>query len=248
VTDVARTRKATGVTRRRAGFTLIESLVALAITSLIAVSAGALFRDGIFYFDRGTQAVDRTEQFALAIDCLTRDFGAVRFMERKGGDMRKATFVGGAEGRIRFVTGGDKAPRSQREEVVEYVVEPHDNFSQLVRRRSPWPGPRLAIDQADPQDPVILLKGDFDIAFQFSDVSPAGEIIWRDEWAAGQGLPRSVRLTLRDRQSGVDLLADNDFPVRANAPMACDSDKDCFSPRKDRAPNAPQQQQQDRTK
>ena len=52
---------------RRAGFTLIESLVALAITSLIVLSAGALIRDGLFYFDRGTRAVDETEEFALAV-------------------------------------------------------------------------------------------------------------------------------------------------------------------------------------
>jgi hypothetical protein len=46
-----------------------------------------------------------------------------------------------------------------------------------------------------------------------------------------------VRLSLRDRQSGVDLLSDGDFPVRANAPMSCDSDQDCLSPGKS-APNS----------
>jgi type II secretion system protein J len=214
---------------RRAGFTLIESLVALAITSLIVLSAGALIRDGLFYFDRGTRAVDETEEFALAVDCLTRDFGAARFVRPKGGDRRAASFTADGEGKVRFVTGGDKAPGAQGEEVVEYSVERNDDISQLVRRRAAWSGPRMAVEDADPQDPVIVLKGNFDISFGFSDLTPSGELAWRDEWAAEESLPHSVKLSLRDPQSGVDLLSDGDFLVRANAPMSCDTDQDCLS-------------------
>jgi prepilin-type N-terminal cleavage/methylation domain-containing protein len=226
---------------RRGGFTLIESLVALAITSLTVLSAVALMRDSLFYFDRGSRAVDQTEQFALAVDCMTRDFGAARFVQRRGGDPKKATFIGDDGGRVLFVTGGDKAPGSQGEEVVEYSIEQNDKVSQLVRRRSAWPGPRLLLNDADLQDPVVLLKGDFDISFQYSDYDSSGELVWRDTWAGGQGIPRSARLTLRDRESGADLLSDGDFLVGANAPMACDTDKDCLSPAKE-APAPPQRQ------
>jgi type II secretion system protein J len=240
MTRLAQAVSGAAASDKRAGFTLIESLVTLAITSLVALSAGALFRDGLFYFDRGTRSVDQTEQFALAVDCLTRDLGAIRFVQQKGGDRQKATFISDEAGRILFVTGGDKAPVAQGEEIVEYSVEQDDKTSQLVRRRAAWPGPRLSLGDADLQDPVIVLKGNFDISFQFADQDSDGERVWRAEWAGDQGLPRAMRLTLRDRESGADLLPDGSFPIWANAPMGCDLDENCLSPPKGKPDSAPQ--------
>jgi prepilin-type N-terminal cleavage/methylation domain-containing protein len=239
VIGLARTTGRAAASDRRAGFTLIESLVTLAITSLVALSAGVLFRDGLFYFDRGTQAVDQTEQFALAVDCLTRDFGAVRFVQREGGDPQKATFIANGAGRVLFVTGGDKAPGAQGEEIVEYSVEQDDKSSLLVRRRAAWPGPRLSLGDADLRDPVVVLKGNFDISFQFAVQDADGEQIWRSEWAGDVGLPGAVRLALRDRESGADLLPDGSFTIWTNAPMACDLDEKCLSPLKVDSDSAP---------
>ena len=40
-------------------------------------------------------------------------------------------------------------------------------------------------------------------------------------WAGERVLPNYVRLMLRDRVTGADLLGEADFVVRANAPAAC---------------------------
>jgi prepilin-type N-terminal cleavage/methylation domain-containing protein len=236
----------------RAGFTLIESLVALAITSFIIFSAATLIHDGAFFFDRGTRAVDQTEQFALAVDCLTQDFGAARFVIENDAGRPKALFTGeGGEGKALFVTAGGKASGPQGEEIVEYSIEQDDETSKLVRRRAPWPGLRAPLVGAELRDPVILLSGKFDIAFGFSERTSAGALIWRDRWTGDVGLPHSVRLTLRDRATGVDLLAGGDFPVRANAPMACSSGKDdCLSLAKEGTAQAssPAAQQQAQTR
>jgi prepilin-type N-terminal cleavage/methylation domain-containing protein len=214
------------------GFTLIESLVALAIASLVALTVAELLRDGLFYFDRGSQSVDRTEQFALAVDCLSRDLASARFVEPIGGRPQDATFVGEGENRIMFATGGDKSPGAQGEEIVEYTIESDDKTSELVRRRSPWLGPRMRLEDAAMQDPVVVLKGEFDISFRFLVIDPAGSAAWQPDWPGDRGLPRLVRLSLRDRRSGEDLLPVADFPINANAPMSCDVDDDCLSPRK----------------
>ena len=42
-------------------------------------------------------------------------------------------------------------------------------------------------------------------------------------------LPRFVRLTVRDRGTGVDLLANAQFVLHADAPMACSEDKATMS-------------------
>ena len=138
----------------RAGFTLIESLVALAITSFIILSAGTLIHDSAFFFDRGTRAVDQTEQFALAVDRLTQDFGAARFVVENDAGRPKALFTGdGGEGKALFVTAGGKASGPQGEEIVEYSIEQDDETSKLVRRRAPWPGLRAPLDAAEPAGP-----------------------------------------------------------------------------------------------
>ena len=236
---------------RRAGFTLIESLVALAITSAILVSIGALIHDSAFFFDRGTRSVDQTEQYALAIDCLTHDFAAARFVRQKEAKGPMTAFTGdGAAGKILFITGGGRESGPQGEEIVQYSVEREDDSSRLVRRRAPWPGPRMRLDEADLQDAVVLLSGPFDISFGFSELTPAGAVVWRDGWTGAEGLPHSVRLTLRDPTTGGDLLAGGDFPIRANAPMTCVSGKaDCLSPANraggQQSPPAPQPSQAD---
>ena len=209
---------------------MIESLVALAVTAMIVFSTAALVHDGAFFFDRGTRAVDQTEQFALAVDCLTRDLAAARFVLEIGARGPTAAFTGDGQGRALFITSGGRAPGPQGEEVVEYSVDRNDAGASLVRRRSPWTGPRMRLDDAELRDPVVLLSGAFDISFEFLDSSSPGALVWQDEWTNAKTLPHSMRLKLLDRSTGVDLLAGRDFLIRANAPLSCASGKDdCLS-------------------
>jgi general secretion pathway protein J len=219
--------------RTSSGFTLIESLIALAITSLVVLSCVTFLRDGAYYFDRGTEAVDQTEQFAFAVDCLTRDFAGARFVLQAGPGGPVAPFVADGRERILFVTAADRASATQGEEVVEYSVEEDGELSRLVRRRAPWAGPRSRPDDVAMTDPVALLRGPFEISFQYSELTPEGALVWYDRWSGSEGLPYSVRLALVDRATGVDLLGGSAFRVRANAPASCASGKeDCLSFRK----------------
>jgi hypothetical protein len=72
-----------------------------------------------------------------------------------------------------------------------------------------------------PQDPVVLIEGKLDISFVFGRVTPDGALAWYASWAGEWVLPRYVRLILRDRATGADLLGEADFVIRANAPAAC---------------------------
>jgi len=207
---------------RSAGFTLIECLVALAVTSLVAFAAGSLLRETGSFFDRGTRAVDETERFAWAVDRLTRDFAAARFVPQAGEKSGSAAFIG-EPGRVVFVAAGrgGSAP-----EVVEYSTAPGEAGEQLIRRQAAWPGPSARLAQAELKDPVVLLSGTYDISFEFAQAPPGGGLVWRDRWSGAEGLPGSVKVKLIDAASGVDFLAASDFAIRANAPLACASGKD----------------------
>jgi prepilin-type N-terminal cleavage/methylation domain-containing protein len=224
----------------RAGFTLIECLAALAITSLVVLSTGALLREGGYFFDRGTRAVDETERFAWATDRLTRDLAGARFVPQAGEKAATAAFAGEPE-RLVFVTAGQLASRG--EEVVEYSIQQLDESQQLVRRRASWAGPSSLLSDSDLADPVVLLRGRFAASFEYSQVGSEGALVWRNQWSGGEGLPYSVRVKLIDSGTGVDFLAAGDFIVRANAPISCASGKDdCL--KKETASAAPSQQPQ----
>src|SRR5579872_6293893 len=104
--------------RKSAGFTLIDSLAALAITSLVVLACGALLRESGYYFDRGTRAIDETERFAWAVNRLKRDFAGARFVPEAGGKAGTAAFAG-QSGKVVFVTAGREG--SSGEELVEYA-------------------------------------------------------------------------------------------------------------------------------
>ena len=224
------------MTRRRkrargshAGFSLIEVLAALAIASAIIIASAGLIRNVASFFDRGTRGASEAERLMLAVARLSGDFGAARFVARRTDDGAAIAFAaeaasGEKPARVLFVAAGAIATRSPDDELVSLTIEEDGGIRRLVRRRAPWPGPGARFEDVTPQDPVVLLAGKLDMSFVFARVSADGALAWYASWAGERVLPRYVRLILRDRASGADLLGEAAFMVRANAPPACARD------------------------
>ena len=209
------------------GFTLIEVLAALAIASVIIMASAALIRNVALFFDRGTRGVTEAERLMLAVERLAGDFGSARFVWRRTEDGVAAAFAaeqasGERPASIVFVGAGRvvSTPRVD-DDLISLVVEEEGEVRRLVRRRAIWTGPRARFEDVTPQDPVVLIEGKVDISFVFGRVTPDGALAWYASWAGERVLPRYVRLILRDRATGADLLGEADFMVRANAPAAC---------------------------
>ena len=219
------------------GFTLVEALAALAITSAIMIASAALIRNVATFFDRGTRGASEAERLMLAVGRLAGDFASARFVPRRsegGAAIAFAAEAASAErpARVLFVGVGGIAPLSRGDELVSLTIEQDGDVRRLVRRRAAWPGSRARFEDVTPQDPVVLIEGRLDMSFVFGRITPDGGLAWYADWAGEWVLPRYVRLILRDRVSGADLLGEAAFVVRADAPATCgrsEADPACLS-------------------
>jgi prepilin-type N-terminal cleavage/methylation domain-containing protein len=209
------------------GFTLVEVLAALAIASVIIIASAALVHNVALFFDRGTRGVSEAEGLMLAVGRLAGDFGSARFVWRRTEDGAAAAFAAEQASSERpasvvFVGAGRAALGARAgDDLISLRIEEDGEVRRLVRRRATWPGPRERFEDVTLQDPVVLIEGRLDISFVFGRVTPDGALAWYASWVGERTLPRYVRLILRDRVTGADLLGEADFVVHADAPAAC---------------------------
>jgi general secretion pathway protein J len=208
------------------GFTLVEVLAAMAVASVIIIASAALIRNVAVYFDRGTRGATEAERRMLAVARLAGDFGSARFVRRRTANGAAIAFVAEQESgerpaNIVFVGAGGVTSAPGQDEIVSLSIERDGDLRRLVRRRGPWPGKRARFEDVTPADPVVLLEGTLDMSFAFGRLAPDGASVWYSSWTEQSALPRYVRLTLRDRETGADVLGDATFLVRADAPPAC---------------------------
>jgi prepilin-type N-terminal cleavage/methylation domain-containing protein len=219
------------------GFTLIEVLAALAISSVIIVATVALIYTVARNFDRGTNGVDAADRLMQAVQRLAEDFGSARFVVWKSERGPALAFTaeqaaGGKPARIVFVAGAGSASAAPADEVVSLTIERHGDMTRLVRRRAPWTGPDMAIGRVSVHDPVVLIEGALDMSFLFGHLDPGGGLVWSPTWIGQISLPRFVRLIMRDGATSSSPVGEADFIVRADAPAACgrpDAGSDCLS-------------------
>jgi hypothetical protein len=208
------------------GFTLLETLTALAIAAVIIVATTGLLHDVLLHFDRGTRRVTEAEHLLQAVHRLAGDFASARFILRPNVAGASAPaglgvlFIGDPSS-VTFVAAGGVMTGPQGEEMVKLSVEADGEVSRLVRRRAAWREPHAHFDDIPPQDPVVILEGRVDISFTYGRLTPDAGLTWSDNWTGEFGLPRLVRVIVREPNSGVDLLAEAPFLVRADAPPAC---------------------------
>jgi prepilin-type N-terminal cleavage/methylation domain-containing protein len=223
--------------RCRRGFTLIEVLAALAISSVIIVATVALIHTVARSFDRGTRGIDAADRLMQAVQRLAEDFASARFVVWRSESgpalaFRSEPAAGDKPARIVFVAGAGSASVSPADEIVSLTIERHDDVMRLVRRRAPWTGPDMVIGRVSMHDPVVLIEGDLDMSFLFGRLDPGGALLWSPSWIGQTTLPRFVRLKMRDRASGYSPVGEADFIVRADAPVACarpDAGSECLS-------------------
>lgn len=186
---------------RRRGFTLLETLVALAITALVLAALGGAVVRAASARARASRAAERTAAGRTVLLRLAAELEAARATE---GQFMVDTTAEAPWSAVRFVTAarvsGTSGAASDLHEVA-YRVEPEParpDLGALVRRAAVRPEPAEA-----PVPPgVPLLGGLREFRVRSFD---GGE--WRTAWSPGR-LPRAVEITLAmdDGAGGSDAL------------------------------------------
>gem|GEM_PF-2571703 len=172
--------------RGKAGFTLLELLVVVAILAGVVAAIGACLSAGIRAWEAAESCGAIEGELAVALDVLERDVAnAVKFYDTpfQGSERAMAIPSTGV-----FSAGGGELQPS-RPGTVKYWFDPQ---KRLLYRRA-WRYP-LSEPEGD-QDAEALFAGASDVSFSYCGTAPGGQ--WFGQWIDPTNLPAAVRVTIR---------------------------------------------------
>lgn len=197
---------------RVSGFTLIEVLLAMAITALVAVMGYAGLTTAMSAASRHEETVRRIGEIQTAVSWMTRDLRQSvdrSILDARGDEMPALIGTLANEQLLELTHTGWDNPRGQHRSALQRVRYRLDNDGVL------WRDYWLAIDRLDDDDHlqrVKLLSGVKSLKWQFLDGQSAnaknetlgGE--WVEQWPVGKNtkyLPLAVQFDLETDDLGI---------------------------------------------
>ena len=201
-----------------AGFTLIETIVALALMGLVLSALASITAQWLPNWNHGVDRIQRSEVIGIALQRIGADLAAAEYVPANR-DSRHPLFDG-SELSVMFVRtalgpnagpGLDVVRLGETTERKEFVT---------VRSRAkftPLPSASSLSEQIHFGDPVVLLRKPFRLSFAYA----GPDRIWKSTWRGADKLPVMIRLTVRDAGTERVLSVSTITPVHVQAPSDC---------------------------
>jgi general secretion pathway protein J len=198
------------------GFTLIETLVALALMGLVLSALANITSQWLPNWNRGMDRIQRSESVGLALRRISADLAAAEYVPANR-EQRQPLFDG-SELSVTFVRTA-LGPNARLGLDVVRIGETTDRGDLVtVRSRAPF-APLLPATSLSEQlqfgDPVALLRPPFRLTFSYA----GSDRVWRDSWHADK-LPAAIMLTVRDGATERVLSVSTVASIHAEAPEA----------------------------
>jgi|KBSMisStandDraft_5_1062788.scaffolds.fasta_scaffold131050_2 general secretion pathway protein J len=214
-----------------AGFSLIETLIALALMGFVLSSLATITAQWLPAWNRGVDRIQRTEMLGLALRRISEDLAAAEFVYANR-EQRQPLFEG-SELAVTLVRTaiGPNAPRGL--EVVRIGETANGRDLLLLRSRArfaPSPVGASPSDYLHLTDPVVLLGPPFRLSFAYAD----RDLVWQPVWHDADRLPAMVRVTVRDGASTMSSVVA--IHIDAPAKGCIEGEKDCVAGNAESAP------------
>ena len=182
------------------GFTLIETLVALALMGLVLSALANLTAQWLPSWNRGLDRIQRSEMIGITLHRLADDLANALPVPASASDM--APFFSGSEQSITFVRTA-LGPNAGPELDVVHLGETTDKAGlATVRSRTqfrPVPPNASASNQFHFREPVVLLRAPYRLTFAYAGDDDEE---WQSSWRDPGKLPSRIKLTVRDSSNG----------------------------------------------
>lgn len=213
--------------QREAGFTLIETLIAMTLMIGILAALGTVTAQWLPNWNRGFAHVQRTDLFGRGLERLVADLSASEFATANG-KTRQALFEGN-ELSVFFVRSAIGPNTRPGLEIVRIAAVADGDGSALVRTRTPYtllPVDGRISDLSNFSDPVVLMRAPYRAIFSYAGPNH----VWQSSWRDADQLPVAIRVSIRDaateRRLAVSTatvlhIGASAFCARAKVPKTC---------------------------
>jgi general secretion pathway protein J len=223
------------------GFTLIEAIVALALTGLVLSALANITAQWLPNWNRGLGRVQRSETIGIALQRIGADLAAAEYVPVNRNSHR--LLFEGSELSVTFVRTALGPNAGPGLDIVRLGETTERREFVTVRSRArfvPLPDGSSLSEQLHFSDPVVLLRAPFRLSFAYA----GPERVWKNAWHEAAKLPAMIRLTVRDAASERVLSVSTIAPVHVQLPSDCArADGKCD----DKPDTTANQQQGDRT-
>ena len=183
------------------GFTLLEILVGLLISSLILAGLSFAMKAINGGFERTSQSLERQGSIASALQIIDGDLS--RILRVLDDPAKPQGFLfSGSETQAVFILAERPAKTGAGLYWVRLLVRRTSGGSEIARMRAAVLPGKADAAALDWRDEVILLNGPYNITFAYR-APRSGIRSWASAWADQRMLPEQIKIEIRDPASGL---------------------------------------------
>jgi general secretion pathway protein J len=199
---------------RRAGFTLIEALLATLLMAIIMGALAQVTSQWLRNWNRGFARLQSEDHLAVGLDRLVADVASAEIIATSA---TNTPMFDGAEFALMFVRTAVGPNAFTGLEAVRIEDASDDRGPALVRSTAPFTPAVRDLREIEFSNPVVLIRAPYRISFSYA----GPDRMWRDTWRGAAQLPRVVRVSVRDFASSRALAVSTSAVIRAELPARC---------------------------